>query len=123
MLVAMMDGRALTVTELVLPVLTTRTLAHQCRRGRPPHLRESPDALNREHGAQARPADQGVEERSLGAGEHPAPDQPAVRVVKGVAVSAAGCANAEASLVEVLHHGRVRWTPFLGQAVKLGSPL
>ena len=31
-----------------------------------------------------------------------------MRVVKGVAIGPAGCANAEAMLVEMLHHGRVR---------------
>jgi len=64
-------------------------------------------SLNRQHGAQARLAAQGIERRSLGAGEHPAPDQAAVCVVECIAVGMAGCATVEASLVEVLHHGRV----------------
>ncbi len=55
----------------------------------------------------ARPAAQGFEGRSLGAGEHPAPDQLAVCAVEGVAIGTAGRATAEASLVEVLDHGRM----------------
>jgi len=62
---------------------------------------DTANALDRQHGAQARPAAQGFQSRSIGAGEHPAAHQTAVRVIKGVAVSPAGRANAEASLVEV----------------------
>src|SRR3954452_13485125 len=36
---------------------------------------DAADALDRQHGAQARPAAQGAQGRSLGAGEHPAPDK------------------------------------------------
>src|SRR5215212_10053794 len=68
---------------------------------------EGADALDRKHGAQARPAAQGAQGRSLGAGEHPAPDQAAMRVVEGVAIGPAGCANAEAVLVEGLDDSRV----------------
>src|ERR687886_1627274 len=39
---------------------------------------EAADALDREHGASTRPAAQGVQGGSRGAGEYPAPDQAAV---------------------------------------------
>ena len=73
---------------------------------------DAADALDREHGVQARPAAQGIKGRSARAGEHPAGEHPAadraaMRVVKGVAVSPVRCANAEAVLVEVLDDRRV----------------
>ena len=65
-------------------------------------------ALDRQHAAQPRPAAQGVKHRGIGAGAPPAAHQAAARVVKRVAINPARCATAEAVLVEVLHHGRVR---------------
>ena len=66
---------------------------------------DTADALDRQHGAQARPTAQGIEDRRLSAGEHPAPLQAAMRIVKRVAVSPARCTNAEAVLVEGFHQG------------------
>ena len=80
---------------------------------------DAANAFDRKHDAQAGPAAQGVEARRLRAGEHAAPDQAAMRVVKRVAIGPAGCANAEAVLVEMLHHGRVgqRMVTLEGQQV------
>ena len=68
---------------------------------------DAADALNRKHGAQARPATQGVQGGGISAGEHSAADQTAMRVIERIAVGPAGCATAEAVLVEMLDHGRV----------------
>ena len=68
---------------------------------------EAADAFHREHGAQARPAAQNIQNDRLRAGEHPAPHQAAMRVVERAAIGPAGCANAEAALAEMFHHSRV----------------
>src|SRR4051812_2701673 len=63
---------------------------------------EAADALDCEHGAQARPAAQGFQGGSISAGEHPPADQAALGVIEGVAVGTGGCVAAEAMLIEVL---------------------
>src|SRR3954464_14297119 len=65
---------------------------------------EAADALDCEHGAQARPAAQGFQGGSISAGEHPPADQAAMGIVEGVAVGTGGCVAAEAMIAAWLTH-------------------
>src|ERR1041384_7276775 len=68
---------------------------------------DAADSLDGQRGTQPGPRAQSLQGRGLSAGEHPAANQAAMGLVKGIAAGTAWSTAAEAMLVKVLHHRRV----------------